>query len=482
MLGEGDYFGQPVVLRPFQRRFLYRLYEFYPETNRRRYRRALWGMAKGNGKTPIAACIAAAELAAGLNISPRVIIGAASLKQANYVFGDLRSCFTESKTLKHAADAYDLQIVLKNGPGIAERVAAVAGANDGARATCFLADELHEWIGRLARVFIVIDGAIAKRLNAFTGAFTTAGIDDEESLLKQLYTHGQRVASGEVTDDQFLFEWYEAPSHLDLDDPDQWLEAIHAANPAAGDFCSIENLRYRFQTILRGEFERYHTNRFVRSDEIWEVASRWPELVDPSLELDPVAPLHVAIDVGLRHDSSAVVAAQVGLAHGNRVALKSWIWENPYTETDHRHDEWTFNMREVENVLRELHTRFPTAAREKAGPAFYYDKTFFETSAADLLDEGLNMEDYPQTDSRMVPASQRFFQLAVEGRLVHDGDAALARHVSNVVPHEKPRGWRISKPRGSRAHIDGAIAAAIAAYEATRTGEDEDTAHPSLYI
>jgi len=62
VLGEGDSFGQPVRLRRWQRAILYRLYELLPDGSRR-YRRALIGFAKGNGKSPLAAWVVAVELA-----------------------------------------------------------------------------------------------------------------------------------------------------------------------------------------------------------------------------------------------------------------------------------------------------------------------------------------------------------------------------------------------------------------------------------
>src|SRR5216117_1020339 len=52
--GEGDRFGKPVRLEPFQVFFLMHLYELRPD-GKRRYRRALLETPKGNGKTPLAA-------------------------------------------------------------------------------------------------------------------------------------------------------------------------------------------------------------------------------------------------------------------------------------------------------------------------------------------------------------------------------------------------------------------------------------------
>lgn len=479
--GEGDYFGEPIRLRRFQRRFLYRLYEYYPETGERRYRRALWTMGKGNGKTPMAACIGAFELAGGMNVSPLVLVGAASLKQADLVFGDLRTMATISPTLKRVLEPFDLEILLRGGrPGRAERIAAAVGTNDGPRATCFLADELHEWLGRLGRTFRIVDGAIAKRRRGFTAAFSTAGIDDPELELKKLYDYGRRVASGTHVDDAFLFESYEAPEGLDLDDPKQWLEGTLASNPAAGDFNSLENIRSRFdgaQAVPRAEFERYHWNRWTKTEGTWEVAVWWDALKHPRIKLDAELPLTVMVDVGLRNDSSSIVWAQ---AKGERVVVRSKTWENPYPETDDRHERWTVPTDALQAQLVELFEAFPKRARGgRRGPAFFYDPAYFHESADALAREHkLNMIEYPQTDQRMMPASLTLFQLVKSGRLTHDGDPVLSRHIHSVTPHEKPRGFRISKPRGSPVHIDAAVATAVAVHEATRA---EHTQRPLLY-
>lgn len=491
--GEGDWYGQPVRLQPFQRWFIWRLYEYYPAdypdpalAGRRRYRMALWGMGKGNGKTPMAACIAAYELAGGSHVSPLVLIAAASLKQADLVFGDLKTIAEQSVTLAPFLEAYSTEILLKGSPGAAERIAAAEGTNDGPRATCFIADELHEWLGRIGKVFRVVSGAVAKRKDAFILAISTAGIDDEELELKIRYDYGVKVASGEVIDDAFLMVWYEADSTLDLDDPLQRLEAIYQANPAAGIFNYIEGIQARFNgaaAIPRSEWWRYHGNRWVKGEEIWELATIWRDLAFEDARLDPELPLFVGIDVGIRHDSSAVVGAQVQDWLDDQgddmtvVVLKSWIWENPYPPEDPRHDGWTMDLVVVSNVLRELRRRFGKTAREIRGPAYFYDKTFFEDQAVILEGERLNMLEYPQTDVRMIPAAGTFLNLGKRFLLAYDPNdkhaAAFARHIGNVTPHEKPKGFRISKPRGSRRHIDAAVAAAIATAEAVRPGDPD---------
>ena len=57
IFAEGDWFGQPFRLRDDQKVFLWRWYEHCPKCSKWRYRRALRGAAKGDGKTAFIAAI-----------------------------------------------------------------------------------------------------------------------------------------------------------------------------------------------------------------------------------------------------------------------------------------------------------------------------------------------------------------------------------------------------------------------------------------
>jgi phage terminase large subunit-like protein len=66
-----------------------------------------------------------------------------------------------------------------------------------------------------------------------------------------------------------------------------------------------------------------------------------------------------------------------------------------------------------------------------------------------------------------VPASSTLLELIRDGRLVHDGDPLLRRHVLAAVAARTEKGWRISKRR-SRQAIDACVALAMAADRATQ--------------
>lgn len=450
--GEGDWYGEPVVLREWQRRFIRRLYQFNPETRRRAYRRALLGVGKGNGKTPLASWIGAYELFRSDVSAPRVIIGAASLKQANLVFGDLKTTITRSDTLKHFAQPYDLQVQLKDRPGVVERIAAEAGTNDGARATAFIADELHEWTGRTARVYMIVDGAIAKRRDAFTLAITTAGYD-RESLLYGLYEHGVKVSKGEVEDPSFLFEWYEpAAEELDLDDRDVYEAAMREANPAYGDFNDPVSLRHRFETMRRFEFIRYHLNRWTAGESSWLPAGAWDACAG-DLPVADGDSCYLGIDGAAKRDTTAV--AQVFPKDGKLYCRVS-IFEPPGGDE-------IIDPAVVENHVRDLCQRYHVIAAP-------FDPHLFFRSAQLLIEEGYPLEEFPQSHARMVPASQQLYDAVMEGRLVHDGDPTLRAHADAAVARETGRGWRLDKDKATD-HIDGVVALAMAVNEATE-GDD----------
>lgn len=92
-----------------------------------------------------------------------------------------------------------------------------------------------------------------------------------------------------------------------------------------------------------------------------------------------------------------------------------------------------------------------------------YDPWSFRESAEILAEQGLPMVEFPQTSSRMAPASETIYELINEDRLVHDGDpVAREQALAAVVAPTERGGWRISK-RKSLERIDYAISLAMLA-------------------
>lgn len=461
--GEGDYFGQPVRLLRFQKQFLYWLYEYNPATGERRFREAMLEVPKGNGKTPLSAWVMLFELLGpplfGPKGSPVIPVGAASFEQADLLFGDMRNCCTESPTLSHHVDAFDTEILVKSGPGRAYRIAAAAGTNDGPRPSMFAADEIHEWVGNKERVHLVIANGLVKRANSLVLNTTTPGAD-LDSLAGRKHLYGYQVNAGQIDDPRFLFVHYGVKDgDYDLQDEEQLRAAVLAANPAAGAFVRVDDTVARYYQVQEFEFRRYNLGQWTRADESWLPPGAW-EGCAGDVDLDPDVPAYAAVDMAYKHDSVAVVVAQLG--DDGKVRVQAKVWTPTKAST--------VDVAAVEAHLRERHRALNLVT-------VAYDPAYFQRSAEVLLDEGLPMAEFPQSASHMVPACQDAYRTIADGTLVHGDDPVLTDHVLAAATRETDRGWRLSKGKSKR-HVDACIAMVMAVFLALPRIDTEEEIEP----
>ena len=137
-------------------------------------------------------------------------------------------------------------------------------------------------------------------------------------------------------------------------------------------------------------------------------------------------------------------------------------WEAPLGDP-----HWRTPVDEVKRTIKEACDRF--TVKELAA-----DPYRFEQSLMELAEDGLPVVEYPTNSvARMVPATTAFYEAAVDGKISHDGNQALARHISNAILKEDARGGRITKEnRSSKRRIDLAVAAVIAHHRAVAYREE----------
>lgn len=446
--GPGDVQGRPLRLPAYAKRYLYRLYLVDPQTQRRIVRRALLGVAKGNAKTELMAAVALCELAGPVAPhAPEVRIAAASFEQADILYGTARAMIEEGP-LRDRFHVFDTELRPKEQPGVLKRIAAAAGTTDGGRTTCFIADELHEWIGPRARVHLVNSNALSKRSVGLELNISTAGAE-RDSLLGRLYDYGRRVASGEVVDPEYLFEWWEADSGWDLSDPEQLVAAVREANPATDDWLDPERVarRYADPEVPEHEFRRYYLNQWQPAPSRWIDPPLWTPLAEPR-EVPAGAPIVIGFDGSSSRDNTALVAASL--------SDPPYLWLLGLWEPGHG---------EVQVPREAVYARLAEAIEHWDVRLIACDPAGWTTEiqdwAADWGEDRVIV--VPQTAERMAPAADRFRALVVSGGLRHDGSPALARQIANAVTRETRWGLSIRKdgPNSPR-KIDAAIAAILA--------------------
>ncbi|MEV4180195.1 terminase TerL endonuclease subunit [Streptosporangium canum] len=485
VFAEGDYFGRPFRLREDQRRFLFRWYEFCPacwadrsRPPRWRYRRALRGAAKGDGKTAFIAAIGCLEFAGPpciATISPNVPIMAASFEQADLLFsaaatmlGGKDNQVTEAP-LCGLFEVYDTEIKFADGrPGRLYRVAAVGGTNDGSLPTTLIADELHELgeVGsRKARAHLVISNGLRKRQHGREINLSTAGFDVDASLLGEMYKHGRRVLLDASIDPEFLFDWQEAPDGLNYDLPADREIAVRAASQAAGALWDVADRvrRYNEPGVLKHEWIRYYANRWVEvAEDSWlkDHPQAWNVCQGDATIPDKVEVV-VAVDMALKRDSVAVLTAWKNPE--GRIAVQVKIWQPHGGRIDH--------LQVVDYIRRDLADQYTINE-------ITYDPRFFEVPARLLEDEGFNLVEFPQSIERMTPACGQALEAILEGLVVHDGDPDLASHVTSAVMRPNERGFTLSKGKSKR-KIDACIALVIALWRILAPDpEEEQSAEP----
>jgi len=437
--------GQPLQLVDWQMELLRALYA-RDENQRRRYRRAVIGLGRKNGKSLIGSVIALHGLIEGGH-GAEVYAAAGDRQQARVVFDEARKQVQNSPALNGICKIYRDVIAVPATGSIFRVLSSDAKLQQGLNPSTVVFDELH--VQKDDELWDALTLGSGARVDPLIVAITTAGYD-LDSLCGKLYQFGKRVSAGEEEGKYFGFWWWQAADDCDAADHEQW----RAANPNIDiGLLDVDDMRLAHQQTSDSAFRRYRLNQFVRAQESWLPAGVWESSARPDIELREDLPMFVGVDMALKHDSVAVVCAQL---QDKLVVTRAKIW---YPQ------ESGLDVFEVESHLRELHSRFDV--RE-----FAYDPAYFQRSAEQLLDDGLPMVEYPQNRSRMIPACGNAYELIVNKRVVHDGSPTFVDQVLSAAQRMTDEGWRLSKGKSKR-KIDAAIALVIALDRATMVSRQD---------
>jgi phage terminase large subunit-like protein len=286
--------------------------------------------------------------------------------------------------------------------------------------------------------------ASGKRARSTIIGVGTPGFDRDNALfhVRKAIREGARLPG-------LHFREYAAPDGCDTGDRKAWRHA----NPAIrAGFLRETALETDIGITPEGHFRLFRLGQHVEGVDSWLGANGraiWDALAQP---WDFVAgdPTWIGVDVGLKRDSTAVVAVQrdpEGMLH---TTARFWVpsSDEPVDVTD------------VMEHLREL-------ARAYQVEAISYDPRFFDVPAKMLADEGLPLVEIPQSVERMTSVLGSLLELIKRGELRHDGADLFATQVLNAVPRFNERGFTLQKSK-SRGRIDGAIALGLAVDRALR--------------
>jgi phage terminase large subunit-like protein len=461
---KGPAAGQAFKLEPWQRHFVEEFSRASGE-GERIYKRGMLGVARGNGKTPLAAGLALRELVARED-EPDVILAAASRDQARVCFEYARG-FVESGPLADVLQVGRHEIRNPLNGGVLRTVSADGFVAHGLNPSACVIDELHAWSsGKQVELFDALDTAIHKRPGAFWLVITTAG-HDKTSLLGRLY--GSMLDALELDEkpgfvvgrDEWngvLLHWYGAAEDADVDDRKLW----RAVNPAS--FVTTEALRKQRNSpsMSRATFARLHLNAWVAPDvERWIASDSWERLTG-RVEIENGATVFVGADGSRSYDTTAI--AWAAKTPDGRIDVDARVFSVREDVPHHVfHSGGTIDFGDVEGFLLELASRYDV--REVRFDPRFLERSMEVLAARLSSSDVAPVEPYTNAHRQALAGLER---AVLEGALRHPGDPAISQQVLAAAADRFDNGdvRRLRKLDRTRP-IDAAVALALAVQGAT---------------
>ena len=448
--------GQPIRLRRWQREVLAHLLARRPD-GRYRHRTGLVGVARKNGKSALGAGLGLYGLLLG-PAGGEVYSCAGDRDQARIVFGTAKRMVELEPELADVTKLYRDAIEVPSTGAVYRVLSAEAFTKEGLNPTLVMFDEVHVQPNR--ELWDVMALAMGARPEPMLIGITTAGVRFDatgaDSLCYGLYEYGKRICSGEVVDPSFFMGWWEPTDPTaDHRDPHTWRQA----NPGFDDIVAAEDFAAAVLRTPENEYRTKRCNQWVTTTETFLPAGVWEACADAARIIPDRAGVVLGFDGSRSGDATAVCVVSLDdVPHMDVVGL----WEKPRDAHD-----WEVPRTEVKDTIR-------AACRRWDVKGIAWDEYLWLDAADELEAEGLPIVRFPQTPQRMSPATQRFYELAVDRALTHSGDAGLARHVGNAVLKVDSRGWRIYKEhKSSPRKIDLAVAGVMAVALAATPWEEE---------
>jgi len=308
-------------------------------------------------------------------------------------------------------------------------------------------DELHAH--QNGEVYLALRTALLKRPGAKLITITTAGSGTGTPLARlrdRALAQPDVSRAGALTTANgpglAMLEWA-VPEDGDVDDPRQ----VKAANPAS--WLTVDALREQRAALPDLAFRRYHAGQWTTTESAVFPPGAWAACAGDPVIADG-AEIVIGVDAGKGASDSAIVWADSDLNIGVKII------------------EGTGTAHEIEATVDELARRY--SVREVVADPWHVAGYLSES----WEQRGLTVVEYPQFDSRLVPATDRLHRAVTEGRLTHPDDPQLNEHVTGSMLKDTRRGVRIDKQPGR--NNDGLIALLMAVDRA------EQPVYPTTFL
>ena len=465
--------GKPFILRDWQKDIVRAIYDPVDADDLRQVRTALLCMGRKNGKTQLAAALCLVHLF-GPESEPRgqVYSAAADREQASLIFIEAAAMVRADPELEAICNIIEStkRIVHMRSGSVYRAVSSESRTAHGFSASCIIYDELAQAPNR--KLYDVLTTSTAARTEPLTLVISTMS-SDPNSILAELVEYGRKVNEGVAEDPTFKAFIFEVPQDADPWDEANW----YLANPALGDFRSLEEMRQYAAQAKRipareSTFRALYLNQPVDAESRFLSSADWLACggtVDP--EDLRGRPCFAGLDLGSTKDLTALIL----FFPEDAGAVLPFFW-CPAENLSERQDRDRVPYRTwrdqgfIETTEGRAIDKQAIAFRMAEIAATYdiqvvaYDRWRIEELKKALDDDGIRLELKPfgQGFKDMSPAIDALEAAVLDRKIMHGGNPILTWNASNAVVVSDPAGSRKLDKQKSIERIDGLVALAMA--------------------
>ncbi len=480
--------GKPFLLRDWQKEIIRSIYDPANEDGTRQIRTALLTIARKNGKTELIAALCLCHLLGPESeLNGQVYSAAADREQAALVFNAAKAMVYADEELTSQLNIIEsTKRIVHYGTGsFYKAISSESKTKHGFNASCIIYDELAQAPNR--ELWDVLTTSTSARAEPLTFVISTMS-SCPNSVMTELLDYGRKVNDGVFDDKTFKAFIYEVPLDLDPWDEENW----YLANPALGDFRSLEEMRVYAEQAKRipakeSTFRNLYLNqpvdiaaRFISSVE-WKACG--DEVDEESLKGRPCyAGLDLSsttdltsLELYFPEDGGAVLSyfwlPEDGLKEKvktDKVPYDVWARQGYLNTTPGKAIKKTYVAHKLAEILATYKVK-----------AIAYDRWRIEDFKSILDDEGIkaDLEPFGQGYKDMAPAVDALETAILNRQLMHGNHPILTMCAANSVVTLDPAGNRKLNKDKSTGRIDGLVALTMAIGQAVKAEKNG----PSIY-
>jgi phage terminase large subunit-like protein len=468
---QGVFAGHPLLLLPWQSRFVRELFGWKRADGSRLYRTAYLEVPRKAGKSTLASAIGLYLAYGDAEAGPQVYFAAADKDQAKVCYKAARVMAELTPSLASATVFYNSTSemhLVHNPGGIIKALSSDAAKQYGLNIHGLVFDELMTQKSR--EMWDALTTSQGARRQPLVIAISTAGWN-RNSICYEQHEYARKIAAGEENDPTYLGVVYSVDETTDWREEEAWVQA----NPSLGYTVPMDYYREHaskaealptyqntFRTLLLSQWVGQET-RFIPMDQ-WDLQAEKPTIEDGSacfagLDLASTTDLASFVLVFPGVDGRVLTVPTFFMPADNvrergmrdGVPYETWVQQGLIVATPGNVIDYAY----IKDTIRHAAERYDLKDVS-------YDRWGAIQLAQELESEGIKMVQMGQGFASMSPPTKELLRLVLEQKLVHGGNPVLRWNAENTAAKLDEAGNVKPDKAKSSARIDGLVATVMA--------------------